>query len=252
MQAGAVHEFDPAAYGDAWSGAYDRLYGTRDDPATVIAALERLGAGRDILDFGLGTGRLAIPLAAAGYNVAGIEASPAMVDAFRNKPGTDSIEVVIGDFVTSRLGRRFDVVFIAFSTLFLLPDQDTQVECLSAAAAHLRPGGALFVEAFVPDHSRWDNGRRLALSRWDEAGVEIEAARHDRAIQTIQVRYVQLAPEGITERPLELRYAWPSEIDLMARAAGLRLADRWADWAATPFGPTSDGHVSVYRFADGR
>ena len=240
---------DPTAYGEAWSGAYDRLYELRDDPATVIVALERLGPGRDVLDFGLGTGRLAIPLAAAGFNVAGIEASPAMVETFQAKAGAEGIDVVIGDFTATRLERQFDFVLIAFSTLFLLPDQDAQVASLINAAGHLRAGGAVVVEAFVPDHARWDHGRRLALSRWDDAGVEIEAARHDRANQRIQVRYVLLAPDGITERPLDLRYAWPSEIDLMARAAGLRLADRWADWDAAPYSPSSDGHVSVYRSA---
>ena len=245
-----VRPHDPAAYGEAWSRAYDRLYENRDDPATVVAALERLGPGRDVLDFGLGTGRLAIPLAAAGFHVAGIEASPAMVEAFRAKPGAEGIEVVLGDFVATRLDRRFDFVLIAFSTLFLLADQAAQLACLAAAAAHLRPGGAVLVEAFVPDHSRWDHGRRLALSRLDQAGVEIEAARHDRAKQRIEVRYLLIGPEGIAERPLELRYAWPSEIDLMALAAGLQLADRWADWASTPYGPTSDGHVSIYRSAE--
>jgi len=247
MQAGAVHEYDPTAYGDAWSGAYDRLYGARDDPATVVAALQRLNDGRTVLEMGIGTGRLAIPLADAGFDVVGIEASPAMVDALRAKATSEAIDVVLGDFVTVRLERRFDTVLIAFSTLFLLPDQEAQLACLATAAAHLAPGGAVVVEAFVPDHARWDHGRRLALSRWDEAGVELEAARHDRAAQRIDVRYLLLAADGIRERPLELRYAWPSEIDLMARAAGLRLTDRWEDWAGSPYGPTSDAHVSVYR-----
>ena len=130
---------------------------------------------------------------------------------------------MIGDFTATRLERQFDFVLIAFSTLFLLPDQDAQVALSRRCPRrHLRPGGAVVVQAFVPDHSRWDHGRRLALSRWDEAGVEIEAARHDRANQRIHVRYLLLAPDGITERPLELRYAWPSEIDLMARVAGLQ------------------------------
>jgi len=98
-----------------------------------------------------------------------------------------------------------------------------------------------------PDHSRWDHGRRLALSRWDDAGVEIEAARHDRANQRIEVRYVLPRSGRDKERPLDPRYAWPPEIDLMARAAGMRLAEPWADWVAAPYGPSSDGHVSAYR-----
>jgi SAM-dependent methyltransferase len=249
MQADSVRRHDPAAYGEAWSGAYDRLYETRDDPLTVVTALERLGIGHDVLEFGLGTGRLALPLVAAGFDVVGIEASPAMVHAFKEKPGSEAVDVVLGDFVSVRLERRFDLVLLAFSTLFLLEDQDGQVACLSNAAAHLRPGGAVAIEAFVPDHTRWDHGRRLALSRWDESGVELEAARHDRASQRIEVRYVLLGPDGFAERPLQLRYAWPSEIDLMARAAGLRLTERWADWSGSPYGPSSDVHVSIYRSA---
>ena len=240
---------DPAAYGEAWSGAYDRLYETRDDPLTVVTAIERLGLGPDVLEFGLGTGRLALPLVAAGFAVTGIEASPAMVRAFRAKPGSDAVDVVVGDFVSIRLDRQFDLVLLVFSTLFLLHDQDAQLACVASAAAHLRPGGAVLIEAFVPDHARWDHGRRLALSRWDETGVELEAARHDRANQRIEVRYLVLGADGIAERPLDLRYAWPSEIDLMARAAGLRLTERWADWSGTAYDAASEGHVSVYRSA---
>lgn len=238
---------DPAAYGEAWAGAYDRLFGTRDDSEVMVAALQRLTAGRDVLDFGIGTGRLAFPLQQAGFRVAGIEASPAMVEALRAKANTASIEVHLGDFVTTRIDRRFDVVLVAFSTLFLLSDQAEQLLCVENAAAHLRPGGIVVIEAFVPDHTRWDRGRRLALADWAEDALELEAARHDRARQRIEVRYVTIGAQGVSQRPLVLRYAWPSEIDLMARAAHLSLDGRYADWGGSPYDATSDYHVSVYR-----
>jgi SAM-dependent methyltransferase len=239
--------YDPAAYGKAWSAQYDDLYAGRDDPAAVVAALERLTQGRSLLDIGIGTGRLAIPLHDAGWRVAGIEASDAMISRLRERAGERDIAVHAGDMRSRRIDDRFDVALIAFSTLFLLPDQDSQVACLQNAVDHLGPGGVLVVEAFIPDHARWSDGRRVALSRWADDGVEIEAARHDRARQTIEVRYLSLTDAGVGVRPLALRYAWPSEIDLMVRLAGAELTERWADWQGSPYGATSQAHVSVYR-----
>jgi len=238
--------YDPAAYGDAWSRDYDRLFDVRDDPVVIVAALGRLGARRSALELGIGTGRLAIPLHDAGWRVVGVEASDAMIAALRKRAGARDIAVHRGDMRTLCLDDRFDVVLAAFSTLFLLPDQGSQVDCLGSAARHLAPGGRVVVEAFVPDHTRWADGKRLALSRWEDEGIEIEAARHDRAAQLIEVRYVALVDGQVRVRPLRLRYAWPAEIDLMARLAGLRLVERWESWDGASFGATSAGHVSFY------
>ena len=241
-------DYDPAAYGEAWSRDYDRLYQSRDDPEAVVAALGGLTAGRSLLELGIGTGRLAIPLHDAGWRVVGVEASAAMVAELSRRAGERAIPVHEGDMRTVRLADRFDVALLAFSTLFLLPDQQAQIECLATAADHLAPDGLLVVEAFVPDHTRWTDGKRLALSRWLSDGIEIEAARHDRAAQTIDVRYLSVgAATGI--RPLRLRYAWPAEIDLMARLAGLRRVERWSAWTGATFDAASPGHVSLYRRA---
>jgi SAM-dependent methyltransferase len=239
--------YDPAAYGEAWSAQYDDLFGQRDDPEEVIAALERLTDGRSILDIGVGTGRLAVPLHDHGWRVAGIEASEAMISRLRARAGDRNITVHAGDMRTLRIDDQFDIALLAFSTLFLLPDQASQVQCVRNAVQHLAPMGQLVIEAFVPDHARWSEGRRVALSRWVDDGVEIEAARHDRARQAIEVRYLTLTGAGLGVRPLALRYAWPAEIDLMARLAGAELAQRWADWQGSSYGPTSQAHVSVYR-----
>ncbi len=241
-----MSRYDPSAYGAAWSRDYDRLFDPRDDPAAIVVALGRVTGGRSLLELGVGTGRLAIPLHDAGWRVVGVDASDEMIEELRRKAGDRSIEVHRGDMRTVRLDDRFDVALLAFSTLYLLPDQEAQVDCLVNATHHLAPGGLVVIEAFVPDHTRWDHGRRLALSRWDADGVEIEAARHDRSAQAIDVQYVALGPGGIGLRPLRLRYAWPAEIDLMARIAGLHLVERWADWSGAPFASSSDGHVSVY------
>jgi SAM-dependent methyltransferase len=238
-------DYDPAAYGNAWVRDYDSLYDSRDDPEIIVAALGDLVAGRSLLELGIGTGRLAIPLHDAGWHVVGVEASDAMVAELHKRAGDRRIPVHQADMRTARLDEQFDAVLLAFSTLFLLPDQRAQVECLATAAHHLTPEGLLIVEAFVPDHTRWTDGKRLALSRWMDDGIEIEAARHDRALQTIEVRYLAVgARTGM--RPLRLRYAWPAEIDLMARLAGLGRVDRWAEWSGTPFDASSTGHVSLY------
>jgi SAM-dependent methyltransferase len=242
-------DYDPAAYGDAFARDYDRLYESRDDPGIVVAALGRLTEGRTLLELGIGTGRLALPLHDAGWHVVGVEASDAMIAEFHRRAGDRIIRVQQEDIRSVKLDDRFDVVLLAFSTLFLLPDQQAQLDCLASGADHLVTGGFLIIEGFVPDHTRWTDGKRLALSRFTNDGVEIEAARHDRANQTIEVRYVSVG-SGTAVRPLSLRYAWPSEIDLMARVAGLRLVDRWGDWSGTRFDAGSAGHVSLYRRVD--
>ena len=217
---------DPAAYGEAWSGAYDRLYETRDDPASVIVTLERLGPGRDVLDFGLGTGRIAIPLAAAGFHVAGIEASAAMVETFRAKAGAEGIDVVIGDFTATRLERQFDFVLIAFSTLFLLPNQETQAASLVNAAAHLRPGGAVVVEAFVPDHStlgprspactvamgrsgRRDRGRPPRPRESADPGSTISSLLRTGS-QSVPSTYVRMAVRDRSDGSARQGCGWPT------------------------------------------
>jgi len=161
-----MSEYDPAAYGDAWSEDYDRLFGSRDDPAAIVAALGRVATGRSILELGIGTGRLAIPLHDAGWHVVGVEASDAMIGGLRRTAGERSIEVHRGDMCTIRVDARFDVVLLAFSTLFLLPDQEAQIACLVNAARHLAPGGLVIVEAFVPDHTRAAGRSSRPRARW--------------------------------------------------------------------------------------
>ncbi len=216
-----MSRYDPAP----WSGVVPvlRRCSTTRRTGRNRAAPRWVTGGRSLLELGVGTGRLAIPLHDAGWRVVGVDASGEMIEELRRKAGDRSIEVHRGDMRTVRLDDRFDVALLAFSTLYLLPDQEAQVDCLVNATQHLAPGGLVVIEAFVPDHTRWDHGKRLALSRWDADAVEIEAARHDRSTQAIEVQYIALGPGGIRLRPLRLRYAWPAEIDLMARIAGLHL-----------------------------
>jgi SAM-dependent methyltransferase len=239
-------QVDPAAYGRRWAADYDGLFDDRDDTATVASFVAALAPGGRVLELGVGTGRLAIPLAAAGLTVTGVDASPEMLDRLRARPGAERIEVIQGDFVTVDAGGPYDVVLIAFSTLFLVPSQQGQLDCLNNVRQHLSPGGSLIVEAFVPDHSRWVRGQNVTIGRLDDAGVSLKLSIHNPVDQVISTQDLSVDARGTTLRPNLLRYIWPSELDAMALASGLRLVRRTADWARTPFTAQSTSHVSVF------
>jgi SAM-dependent methyltransferase len=238
---------DPAAYGRVWAEDYDELYEQRDDPAEVVAFVAGLAPGGRILELGVGTGRLALPLAAAGLSVTGVDASPEMLVRLRARPGAEKIEVIEGDFTTVDAGGAFDMVLIAFSTFFLLPSQDSQLACLANARTQLRPGGTVVIEAFVPDHSRWTRGQNLSIGHLDAAGASLKLSVHDPVAQVITTQEILIGSGGTTLRPNLLRYAWPAELDAMALASGLRRLARWDGWSGEPFTAASTAHVSVYQ-----
>lgn len=242
---------DPGAYGRTWASDYDELYEQRDDVGSVVSCISALAPGGRVLELGVGTGRLALPLAEAGHQVTGVDASSEMLDRLVARPGAEAVTVVQGDFCTVDAGGPFDVTLIAFSTLFLVPSQGGQLACLANAREHLRPGGFLVVEAFVPDHSRWTRGQNLALGRLDADGAVLKLSVHDPVNQLITMQDVLIDRNGTSLRPNVLRYAWPAELDAMALASGLRLDRRRADWAGAPFTAASTAHVSVYRSGAG-
>jgi SAM-dependent methyltransferase len=240
-------EGDPSAYGRVWAADYDELYEKRDDPKAVASFIGDLAPGGRVLELGVGTGRLAVPLTEAGLSVTGVDASPEMLARLRDRPGSAAVTVLEGDFATVEAPGPFDLVLIAFSTLFLVPSQAGQIAVLANGFRHLRPGGFLVVEAFVPDHSRWTRGQNLALGRLDAEGVSLKLSVHDPVQQLITTQEVTMDASGLALRPNVLRYAWPAELDAMALAAGLQPAGRWADWSQGPFGAASTSHVSVYQ-----
>jgi SAM-dependent methyltransferase len=243
-------EWGPEEYGEAWADVYDRVHAEGPDTDAEVEALVRLAAGGRVLEFGIGTGRLALPLAASGLEVHGIDASQAMVARLRAKPGGERIPVVIGDFADARAEGRFDLVLLAFNTLFNLPSQDAQCRCFANAAAHLTPRGVFVVDAFVPDLRRFHDDQAVrAADLGSDRNVVLEVARHDPVTQRIVSARVVI-DRGVETRTMKIRYAWPSEIDLMARLAGLELAERWGGWSGEPFTRDSPSHVSVYRLAD--
>jgi SAM-dependent methyltransferase len=217
--------------------------------ATTREAVEFLqavvGDGR-ALELGIGTGRVALPLAERGVHVEGIDASQAMVDRLRAKVGGGDIPISIGDFAAVEVPGAFDLIYVVFNTFFALLDQEAQIQCFANVANHLTPRGKFVIEAFVPDPTLYDRGRRLSAPRIETDRVQIDAARLDLATQRVTSQHILIGAEGIMLLPVQLRYAWPSELDLMARLAGLRLRERYAGWRGEPFTSTSAKHVSVY------
>ena len=241
-------EYEASTYGDEIAEVYDSL-NPQYDPAAIAALVELAGDG-PILELGIGTGRLAVPIAQRGVAVHGIDASPAMLEKLRRKPGGEAIAVTLGNFADVAVDREFSLVFVAFNTFFGLQTQEEQVRCFQRVASVLRRGGAFVIEAFVPDLARFDRGQRLGVSRIEPDQTWLEASQHHAATQIVEARLIRVSPSGLQLFPIRIRYAWPSELDLMARIADLRLRDRWAGWQRQPFTSESPSHVSVYVRAD--
>jgi SAM-dependent methyltransferase len=235
-----------ASYGDRWADIYDQVHGGFPDQEASISFLADLAEEGPALEFAIGTGRVALPLRARGVDVHGLDASEAMVARLRAKPGGEAVSVTIGDMAETQVEGRFSLVYLIFNSLFGLLTQEQQVRCFANAARHLQPGGAFVIEAFVPDLSRFDRNQRVAAMDVQDDSIQLEVARHDRVPQRIHVQHVWLAESGIRMRPVQLRYAWPPELDLMARLAGLGLRERWGGWNREPFTEASQKHVSVY------
>jgi SAM-dependent methyltransferase len=237
--------YDAATYGKRIADVYDeRTNGVRPGQVELLRELAR---GGPVLELGIGTGRLALPLVARGLEVYGIDSSAAMVAKLREKPGGDRITVSMGDFGDFDLAKRFNLVFVAFNTLFSLPDQEAQLNCFAAVSRHLLPGGRFLVEAFVPDLGRFDRGQRMSVMDVSLDRVLLECSRHDAAAQTVSSQQVALGTGGTSLFPVHIRYAWPAELDLMARIAGLRLEGRWDGWDRRPFTAGSVTTISVWR-----
>lgn len=222
------------------------------DPAVEFLA-ERAGDGA-ALEFAIGTGRVAIPLRAKGIAVSGIELSEPMVAVLRDKPGAADLPVTIGDMSTTRVPGEFALVYLVFNTISNLLTQDAQVDCFSNAARHLRPGGRFVIETFVPALRLLPPGQRLVpfyLESGGEPGSGGTGAAgvdsYDTVTQRCTSHHVRVTAEGARWFDSPHRYAFPAELDLMARIAGLHLDERYADFSGSPFQHESTSHVSVWR-----
>ncbi|MGI8574983.1 MAG: class I SAM-dependent DNA methyltransferase [Egibacteraceae bacterium] len=244
-----MDEYGSETYGERWADVYDDWVGARLGPEVTGASVEclaELASGGNVLELAIGTGRVALPLAERGLEVHGIDASEAMVAKLREKPGGDAIPVTISDFADVGVEGEFALIFIVFNTLFGLTSQEEQIRCFRNVAGRLSADGVFVVEAFVPDVTRFEDGQTVRAVRAEADHVEFEVSQHDLAAQTVHSQHVVITEEGTRLLPVHLRYAWPSELDLMARLAGLRLRDRWGGWDRSPFTSASGTHVSVY------
>ena len=239
---------DEGYFGERVAAVYDEHSAGMFDPAVVAPAVEmlaKLTGDGGALEFAIGTGRIALPLAERGVRVAGIDSSEAMLARLREKPGAGRIEAVVGDMAATRADGEFSLVYLVFNTIFNLNTQDGQVQCFENAAAHLGEGGRFVIEARVPELQRLPLGQTVLPWRADPRGMSYYV--YDVVNQGLSGQHYLLEDGAFRPSPIEMRYAWPAELDLMARLAGMRLEHRWAGWSREPFTALSPAHVSVYR-----
>lgn len=238
-------EYDITTYGDRMADAYDTWYGI-PDPTKAVELLAELAEGGRALELAVGTGRIALPLRERGIEVVGIDASREMVERLRKKPGGDRIGVTIGNFRDVAVDGPFRLVFVVFNTFFALLTQEDQVACFRNVADRLTKDGLFLIEAFVPDLGRFDRDQRLAAEHVEVDRAMLSATRHDPVQQRVDAANIVVSAAGIELYPVQIRYAWPTELDLMAQLAGLRLRHRWGGWGRELFTATSGIHISVY------
>lgn len=237
--------FGPTTFGELNADEYDALH----DPGTTAACVDliaELAADGDVLELAIGTGRIALPLAARGISVSGFDASPEMLNILDGKPGGADIQTWVADMSDFNLGREFDVAFLVFNTLYNLTSQDAQAACFQHVANHLRPGGRFLVEAFMPLRERFENNQAVRTKHIGFDSVWLEAVQHDPVAQTLDYQRIRITADGTTLKPLPMRYVWPAELDLMARLAGLQPVAHWGGWQKQPLTASSDMYVIVY------
>jgi SAM-dependent methyltransferase len=211
----------------------------------AVAFLEDHAHGGPILELGIGTGRLALPLAARGLEVHGIELSPAMIAEMRRKDGGNGIGVTVGDMASAAVGSTFTLAYLVRNTIMNLTTQDAQVECFANVARHLRPGGSFVIEVLVPALQRLPPGE--SVQPFDVSESHLGFDEYDLPGQGLISHHYWLHDSEVEYFAAPFRYVWPSELDLMARMNGFTLAERWSDWDRQPFTAESHSHISVWR-----
>ena len=240
-----VHE--DGYFDERVAARYDESAAEMFDPGVVDPVVdfiaELAGTGR-ALELGIGTGRIALPLAQRGVPVHGIELSTAMVARLRAKPGGEDIGITIGDFATATVGETFSVAYVVFNTIGNLTTQAAQVACFRNVASHLGSGGCFVVELLVPELQRLPPGETLRVFHASPTHWGID--EFDVANQALTSHHFELVDGHFELLSLPFRYAWPAELDLMAELGGLRLRERWSSWTREPFTSDSPKHISVW------
>ena len=238
---------DDGYFDERVAARYDDSSAEMFDPAVVDPAVEllaELAGDGGALELGIGTGRIALPLAQRGVPVHGIELSKAMAARLGAKPGGEAIGVTIGNFATATVDGTFAVAYLVFNTIANLTTQDAQVACFRNVAAHLEPGGCFVIELEVPDLQRLPPGERMRV--FHASGTHWGIDEFDVASQGLTSHHFTLVDGRFERFSVPFRYVWPAELDLMAQLAGMRLRERWGGWAREPFTSDSRTHVSVW------
>jgi SAM-dependent methyltransferase len=238
---------DDGYFDERVAARYDESAGEMFDPAVVdpvVDLLVELAGGGPALELGIGTGRIALPLARRGVSVHGIELSRAMVARLRAKPRGDDIGVTIGDFATATVDGTFSVAYLVFNTIMNLTTQEAQVACFRNVAAHLGPGGCFVIEVGVPELQRLPPGETIRAFHVSETRWGFD--EYDVATQDLTSHHLEIVDGRLERHSVPFRYAWPSELDLMAQLAGMRLRERWSGWKREPYTSDSRKLVSIW------
>ncbi len=238
-------EIDPRLYGARWAENYDEWHAGLMDTDGAVAKLAELAGGGPVLEFGVGTGRVAVPLAEKGLDVVGVDISDDMLAQLAKK--TDAVTAIVGDMTTVRVEREFAVAYIAFNSIFVLPTQQDQVQLFRNAAAHLAPGGRFVLETMVVAGAKPGDTGTLRVAKIENDRMTLVAGMLDPVTQFHTGMWAILEPDGTKFYPIHGRSVTHHEMDLMAQLAGLELEHRWGDWTETPFTGKSTMHISVYR-----
>jgi len=243
-----MKDFDPAkSFGSDVAAHYDDY--KRGDEESAVSFLAEFAKEGTALEFAIGTGRIALPLAAKGIQVDGIELSPHMVEQLRAKPEGKSVNVIVGDMSTATTNRRYSLVYLVYNTIFNLLTVDDQIRCFENAARHLTPDGHFIVETALP-HA-WISPDKSDYVHAEHVGsdvVGLDVARYDPTTQLLEDNHIEFTSQGVTMSPIVCRLITPGEMDLMARMAGMRLVQRFANWQRSAFDINSKAHISVYGF----
>lgn len=245
---GAVEGYGPESYGDAIADVYDEWYPMDAEGEAAVEFLHDMSSGGAVLELGVGTGKLAIPLAERGLEVHGVDASLAMIERLRAKPGGDRVVATVGDMAIDLPPGPFALVFVATNTFFGLCSVEQQQAAFDAIAHRLTPDGRFVLDAFVPDDPPRATST-VEVQRVTVDGVVLAITDADIPRQMAWGQFVEIRADGVTLRPWKVRYSTPAELDAMAAAAGLVLVERHSSWAREPYTDESDNHVSVYGLA---
>lgn len=239
-----MDDYSEETYGDRIAGIYDHWY-SKFEPS-AIQTLAELAHGGKVLELGIGTGRIAIPLLNTGLSIHGIDASESMITRLREKPGGKRIPISKGNFADVPIEGQYSLIYVVFNTFFALLTQDEQIRCFQNVAKHLASDGVFVIEAFVPDMKRFTAGQAIRVTRIELNEVQIDVSQIDPISQVVNSQHIVLTEQGTRLFPVKLRYVWPVEMDLMARLSQLQLKERWSDWGKNQFTADSGKHISVY------